>query len=266
MTYRELLDAAIGDPPPTAIDLDQVIKRQRRLIRVRRAGVCGVAAAAVLAVTLGAGLMVDGSARKTGVLPAVSPSPATVVPTDPRMREVDSPGGRRFQAAVTEALRREAPELRWVVGVQRGDPDVWSKPTQDAPSLSFYWAGSLRSPGFQAFGAAIRGETRGRIGISVQRPVKKAEVTSYFRCSDDPLWQACGVSTGPGGEQVRYLDGGVVAAGSPPPGGLPAARRIDVLRPDGTYLKVQYGGNDAQFLLSVEQMTRIALDPAIAAS
>src|SRR5215217_664028 len=58
---RQLFDDAIGSPPPSTVDVEAVIARQRRAALVRRVGGPGlVAAAAVAAVTFGVALAVPG--------------------------------------------------------------------------------------------------------------------------------------------------------------------------------------------------------------
>ena len=54
MSYQKILEEAVGEIPPTSIDVDQVIARQRRWIRLRRLGVVAAAAVTVGAVVFGA--------------------------------------------------------------------------------------------------------------------------------------------------------------------------------------------------------------------
>lgn len=62
---RELLDEAIGVAPPTRIDVDATIARQRRILLLRPAGVL-VAAFATVAAIVVAGNGLAGPMRRTG--------------------------------------------------------------------------------------------------------------------------------------------------------------------------------------------------------
>lgn len=35
MTYQQVFDQAIGEPPPSTVDLDRVLRRQRRAARLQ---------------------------------------------------------------------------------------------------------------------------------------------------------------------------------------------------------------------------------------
>jgi hypothetical protein len=50
MTYQQIFDEAIGESPPSAVDVDRVVRQQRRARRVRG---WAAAAAAVVTVTVG---------------------------------------------------------------------------------------------------------------------------------------------------------------------------------------------------------------------
>lgn len=73
---HDLLDAQMGTPPPAGIDLDAIVQRERRRLRVRQAGV-GVSFAAVAgAAALLATTLVGGSSHRPD---AAGPPPGTTV-------------------------------------------------------------------------------------------------------------------------------------------------------------------------------------------
>jgi len=101
---RNQLDAAMGDPPRSTVDLDAIVRRQRRAGRLRVAG-AGGATAAVLAGAVAGAIALTGAPAPSGVDTA-SPSPsaagsapaprptATATPT-PRPRPTSCPPGTR---------------------------------------------------------------------------------------------------------------------------------------------------------------------------
>jgi hypothetical protein len=96
---RELLDDAIGTAPPTAIDVDTVMARQRRIGLLRPAGAVA-AALAVLAAVGGVAAVASGSGQQSGTTPA---------PAVTRTREPVDQIMRRQSAAINELLRANLP-------------------------------------------------------------------------------------------------------------------------------------------------------------
>src|SRR5512139_2730007 len=86
-TNRDLLNREIGTPPPSTIDIDALIVRQRRYVRLRQAGIglstaaMTLAVAAVLVLVPRAGVTpgspdVAGSPTKTAIQPLPDPRKA----------------------------------------------------------------------------------------------------------------------------------------------------------------------------------------------
>lgn len=118
MSYRKLLDDAVGTAPPSTVDIEGVITRGRRATRLRRfaAGgsvAAGVATVAALSVAASLGL----SAPNGGGTPASTPKRAraeSVMKTEQRLTK-----------AVTDGFADDFPDttfdkLDWPGGYQRG--------------------------------------------------------------------------------------------------------------------------------------------------
>ncbi|MGV9765174.1 hypothetical protein [Micromonospora tulbaghiae] len=244
MTYRQIFDEAIGDAPPTAVDVDALVAREGRRRR-RRVGAY-TSAAAVLALALGVGVVVQPGASG-GPAPAHSAASATAR-TEPE----------RLQAAILAAFNREAPDLRWVQGASTGDRETWEGPVTDEPPWSvkpFQWESKT---GWFAVGVAARGEVRSYLTIDVGR--MRPGHTAPGECT--PSQVKCRSFTGPAGELVvandaegRHLAGTVTER--------TVLRTVTVERADGTHVTVQTHSATERHLMTVEEMAAVALDPEI---
>lgn len=127
--YRELLDTAIGTAPPSTVDLESIVARQRRLRVLRGSGAAGAAVATVAVLTvvaLAVGHPGAGNPRlSVGGPPAASasaapdPSGATGSPTPaptaypsllgPEPTEPPSAAEERLQVAIRDAVHAVAP-------------------------------------------------------------------------------------------------------------------------------------------------------------
>ncbi|SCL38224.1 hypothetical protein GA0074692_4940 [Micromonospora pallida] len=112
MSYRQALDAAIGDSPVSTVDVDRIISGQRRARKLRIWGASGAGAAAVLAVTLTVALL-PGSTT-SNVHPATGPEVTTTVGTTADLL--------RMESAVNTALMREASNITFLPRPQPGNP------------------------------------------------------------------------------------------------------------------------------------------------
>ncbi|MFI2708838.1 hypothetical protein ACH495_01725 [Micromonospora sp. NPDC018662] len=248
MTYRQIFDEAIGEPPPSAVDIDTLVareeRRRRRLVGKYTASV----ATAVLALALGAGTLV-GPGSATGPAPAYSAASATAV---------DRAG--RLRSAMLAALDREAPDLRWVRGAGPvTDQATWGGPLTGTPQWSvqpFQWESMT---GWSGVGVAARGDVRSYLGVFVGRP-RPGQTAGPQRCTPGPL--KCRSFTGPDGERVvvadfegrRTVPGPVVRI---------VERFVTVVRTDGTWVQVETHPAADRYLLTAEEMIGVALDPAI---
>jgi hypothetical protein len=88
---QDQLDHEMGTPPPSTVDLDEIIVRQRRLVRLRQLGVAGSAVAVAVVFTLVLAMLPRaGDARGTvqaGATHQPSPTASAPAPLTPRQRE-----------------------------------------------------------------------------------------------------------------------------------------------------------------------------------
>lgn len=93
-TNRDLIDDEIGTPPPSTVDVDAVMARQRRRVRVQRVGLVISAGAMTVAIVVVLSVLPhSGNAPRltAGAAPTASAkaSPAKTAPTDPRTAEAE---------------------------------------------------------------------------------------------------------------------------------------------------------------------------------
>jgi hypothetical protein len=186
-TYQELIDAEIGALPPSTVDVDAVVRRQRRLARTRRTGV--VVAAGVVAATLVTGIGIlqqAGGVRSPDAAAQASPSAS---PADPRRAEAER---------LTGELRTALDEL--LPGV-----DYLPYPQDDGPTgdpLAFvdrggYFLATAKIRDSQGVGGlkVLTGDLNGVYGIA--------------ECPGDPapldVELACDIVPVPGGGAVMRL-------------------------------------------------------------
>lgn len=246
MSYRQLLDEAIGDAPASRIDVDQVITRQRRNGRLRRWGVCGAGAAAVLAVTATAAL----------VFPTAGRHPEPTVPAVPRITTVaGTPEDlARLDAAVIASVTRQAPEVKWEDQLSPGQPR-WRYGTEPPNTVENY---------FGQGGIAVNG-VEAHLGVQIERFASRR---TRMSCAYMSPGAECQDSVGPDGERIEVLTGGRVD--KDPNGGQRTSklRDVTVVRPGDVMVSVTLMSSlsqlDGALPLTAEQLVAIALDPSIA--
>ncbi|GIG91717.1 hypothetical protein [Plantactinospora endophytica] len=262
MSHRTILEEAVGEIPPTTIDIDRLIAGQRRRVRLQRVGTTAAAVAAVATVTVGAVAVVG---RPPADLPA-QPGP-TAAP----VRTPVPSAGNPFQPvdwAIFAVVARVAPDLEWAphVAVGPDEPPIWLS----GPMLR----GDIPH-GHMGQGGVRSGDRVGRLLVQIDR-------TQTIRpCTPDAVRDRnCIDSTGPAGEQIRSesVRGPIVRVPRQtyPPGetlrpvptsdpsvAYATTRWVQVQRPDGTYLIVTVRGDGEDPPLTIEQLTAIALDPTV---
>jgi hypothetical protein len=229
MTYRQILDEAIGDSPVSAVDVDQVIAHQRRGEKLRRWGVAGAGAAAVIAVI----------AIATQVLPHQSPVEPAAVP--PITTVAGTPEDLlRLDDAVFAALKREVPNLTL---------NSWDH--TDRTLVAYTGQSNITIDGATA-----------HLMVAVER--FGARRTAGWNCTGAVA--LCRQSSGPGGERLwtQVIPQGTILNGQ----AISISEQIvRILRPaDDTLVTVNLSGLNEKGPgpITVEQQTAIALDPAIA--
>ncbi|MEU7931694.1 hypothetical protein [Micromonospora echinofusca] len=253
MTYREIFDAAIGDTPPSSIDLDRVILRQRRLVRTRRLGAYASAAGGVLALVLGASLVVD----RPDMQPA-APASASRPPHRKSNQDLPTEAAGRYRDGVAAALVARAPGVRWVPPTAVGRGVVPTGPAGDAPvggaSEDYRNVGfSVRAYPVDPIGAF--GNDFSVLALVEPQPGLNRDVMDCGK----QIVDSCGLSTGPDGARVRETARAQEAFGG---GAVTHYRRVDVLHPDGTWIRISLHSRDGRFVLTPEQLRDLALDPA----
>ncbi|MGW5717151.1 hypothetical protein ACWEVP_13380 [Amycolatopsis sp. NPDC003865] len=283
---RDQFDAAIGAVPPSTVDVDAVLDRERRRARVRRvanpwtAAGAGVAAVAVAVAVV----FVPGGSGATPVMPGSPPSappssdPCSVDPYPPQtgapIPEKADVAASRLTGVLTAAVQqRLAPGTKLSSNAQGKYP----KGEQHGP-LSFFHVFSARvahkstcSGGedyFMAAATTADGPRQGNVWAIVTRLGGNA--TPATECGKPPegMQLSCELKTGPHGETV------VEETLSSP--GQATSNRTNVTRRDGTGVMVesQNVADDAKKdhpdgpdmpapPLSLAQLTDIALDPGL---
>ncbi|MFG3688190.1 hypothetical protein [Micromonospora sp. NPDC047740] len=248
MSYRTMFREAVGEIPPTSIDMDRVIARQRRARRLRRVGVAALAAAAVGVVLVGT-TAVTGRPR-AGV-------PAVPSPTNPPVRTPAPSSGASFTAmdlAIFEAVGRVAPDLDWAPrrGAPEGEGAVWFS----GPSLSGY-----TPDGYHGHGRVRSGDRMGVLSVQITD-----DWGPLGACTAEALrTSGCAVTTGPAGEKIMTLSARNPALGPDlKPSGIAVSSSVQVQRSDGVTIIVRIRGEDEDPPLSIAQLAALALDSAVA--
>ncbi|MFG1778678.1 hypothetical protein ACGFIR_02010 [Micromonospora sp. NPDC049051] len=252
MTYREIFDAAIGDAPPSSIDVDGVILRQRRLVRTRRLGAYASAAGGVLALVLGAGLVVD----RPDMQPAASAS-ASRPPHRKSNQNLPTEAAERYQNGLAAALGARASGVRWVPLTAVGRGALPTAPAGEAPVGGAYE--DFRNVGFSvhAYPVDPAGAFSNEVSALALAEPQPGMNRDVMDCGKQVV-DSCGLSAGPDGARVRET-AAVRAHGS---GDVLHYRRVDVLHRDGTWIRISLHSRDGRFVLTPEQLRELALDPA----
>lgn len=249
MSYQRILDDVIGDSPVSNINLDQVIHRQRRGIRIRRWTGAGLGAAALVAVTASTILLVP--ERNTGLEPAASATPN--VPT-----EIGTPADRaRLDNALTAAIKRAAPGATSTVLSRTA---VYIRKSREiAPKLSLNGV-----EGYLAKADLTVDGQPGTLQFELDRDGRQMFTESL--CPKE----YCQLTMGARGEKIRQTQSGGARTGGPSGNGRVHNQTVEVLWPDGrraqvllTRSPVANSSGPDSLPLSLDQMTAIARDPEV---
>jgi hypothetical protein len=283
---KEQFDAAIGETPPSTVDVDAVLERERHRARVRRvvnpwttagAGVAAVAVGAVLVLTPGSGTaVVPGAAGTPSAPPSAPPSPDSCGfdprPTGAPIPEKSAVAANRLTPVLTAAVQQRVAAGTQLSAHAQGE---YPKGSQHGP-LTFYHVFSAPVPHdgacsggedyFMAAATTADGPRKGNVWAIVTRLGGMS--APQTECSKPPeLAQgSCERKTGPHGEIV-------VESTFTFPGG-PTVNDTNVTKPDGTGVIVesQNVAESAKLAgppempsppLSLAQLTEVALDPGL---
>jgi hypothetical protein len=293
MSHQHLFEPVIGVPPPSTLDVDEFIGRQRRAQRRRRIGAIGTGAAAAFAVTVT--VLAAVSAVRGGPAPDdggasshETPPPtvgAYVRPTDPAAFHAE------FAARMNPAVRAAVLAVRPDVTLEDNDvvPDTeglefgHNRPDQAPPTVpeTYYASADVRDA-----------EGRGMLEIAVGFTVAEAD---QVYANGWPSWpemgldtvcptdgtetlSACDASTGPDGSRIvaktRYFVNGVPVDEYTQ--GASVEYEVHVTKPDGTQLQLwstnfdRYAPGPANLdddrvrpPFSAAELTEIAVQPAL---
>lgn len=290
MSHQHLFEPLIGVRPPSTLDLDAFIARQRRAQRNRRITAAGASVAATLVIVLGAAMAVTiprGGPAVTGPGGPTDEPPPTVgdyiPPTDPAA----------FHAATTARLTTAA-----LAAVPAVRPEVTLADNAEVPTAGILEFGHNRPSGAPAtvpdtyYASADARDAGGlglieiAVGFTVDEPdrVYVDEWATWpdlfldVRCPPpaEERLSGCTASTGPRGELIvaktRYFVDGELADG--PATGAAVEYEVHVTKPDGTQIQLwsanfdrsrpglRFGPYDrAEPPFSPEQLAEMALRP-----
>ncbi|TDC32520.1 hypothetical protein E1211_20700 [Micromonospora sp. 15K316] len=247
MSYRKIFNEAVGEIPPSSIDLGRVIARQRRRLRLRRHTAIVAAAVTVAAITVG----VAATTGRPRAVPPAAPSPSPTVRT-PALghKQAFTP----TDMALFEAMGRVAPDLEWVLqnGAWEGS-GVWNS----GASTTGY-----TPDGYMGQGRVRSGDRAGHLSVGIP-----LDWGPLLPCPSDQVKKnRCATTTGPDGEtiQTRSARNPDTHSGRSPTG-FTMSHSVWVKRPDGVVIYAQIMGEDEDPPLTPAQLTALALDPAVAA-
>jgi hypothetical protein len=262
---QQLFERIIGEPPPSTVDVEQIIRRERRGRRRRWLGGAGAGLAAA-AVTLSIGAV--GAARTGGPPPSGAQPPATVpAPSsvDPGRDVRDS--SERLSRAMREAVRRVAPAAELAGAPGRAPLFVKGLRLETRTNVPSPRVGGMLPKGDVFVGGADVwvGDRHGHLNIEVSMGAHHPALA----CGPPRKQPGCSEVEGPGGAQVIRLTTGKVVADR-----QGTAYTVIAQFADGRAVQIEHdnlvrgeqraGGRlSARPPLSVDQLTRIALDPAL---
>lgn len=263
--HRKLFDDAIGPVPPSTVDVDAVVARQRRAAVIRRVAGPGFAAAAgVVAVTFGIAVALPGGTGGTGgLVPGAGPgtSPPTTTEQAPSssapscgasgrpVTEDPAVAAARLTEVMTAAVRARLPDAQLA-----GDPTANTPDDRQYGPLEFF-SGRAMGVGtacpnvldwFRA--SAIVAGTVGPGDISAFIGRVDDPDGPHKECEDRPSGGpenpevTCGQQAGPNGEQIVVYT--TIEPRLHPTGPRVKIHEVHVAKPDGTGV-VLYSKNTA---------------------
>ncbi|WBB65871.1 hypothetical protein [Micromonospora sp. WMMD812] len=205
MTHQ-VFDELIGTPPPSRVDVDGIVRRERRSRSARR---LGGALAAVLALALAVGVRDrPGAAEVTPRASASSPTADTrfrlVFDTD----ETADATARRLGQELDRAMRKVAPGAVWFwMPDQPGEP---RRPDGQAPTFSHRGRADLINGSSGLSYQGRRGALRLSISPEVHSDASSGPVSYYWACrmppdvrEDNRYHRVCEEATSPGGARMK---------------------------------------------------------------
>lgn len=289
---KQLFDAAIGEVPPSTVDVEAVIARGRRADRMRRVASPVLATVAAVAVLLGGVAVVNLSDDDEGsFVPAGPPSTTKAAPSSTAPK-TDSPCAEMLPTAPPQPEEPDVTEdrlsgvLDQVVSDKLGKgATLQSNPIAKDQNLkhlgpleAYHWYSEPIEieDGCQggedyyiAYASVKSAKGTASVMVIVARAGGSAGGEDVIRCDPNvvaPGRTSCHTETTPNGDKV-LLTGLSADKGS-------ATNRVDVLRTDQTFVVIEasnmatsgkYAGppDASKIPLTKEQLKQIALDPDV---
>lgn len=290
---KQLFDDAIGEVPPSTVDVEAVIARGRRADWVRRAANPVLATVGAVAVLLGGVAVVllpDGDAD--GFAPAAPPTTSTtplptsespcagMTPTAPPQPERPAVTEDRLTDVLTDAVSSRLPEGATLVKNPIAKDQAGR---QLGPLEASHWYSEPKPHGsgcrggedyYLADASVTSPDGTGSVSVLVARAGGMGGTADIIACDDpevavDADATSCRTEATPNGDLVKVT-------GLGKGGGMQGSRtyRVDVLRADQTFVVVtsanmatsgKYPGHPtaSKIPLSHEQLKAIALDPRL---
>lgn len=250
---REMLDEAIGEVPPSTVDVDGVVARGRRAARIRRVANPWVATAAgVVAITFGAvAVLLPGNQGGTVGAGGAPPAPVssvitssvppstpvtcggrTAVPQVPAAEAAATSG--RLTSALTSAVQAALPPGGQLTANPTGE---YPKGTPHGP-LEFYYVFQPLVPlergcqgGVSEYSAwatiSVSGVKKGNLMALITPPSENSQPLACSGGTVEGAQYSCNRQTGPNGEAI-------LTSTLTQNGGGPTLYRVEVDRLDGT--------------------------------
>jgi hypothetical protein len=289
---KQLFDDAIGEVPPSTVDVDAVVARGRRADRMRRVASPALATVAAVAVLLGGVAVVMLSGADADYAPAVppgptrttSPAPTSVdpcegtTPTGPPQPEEPAVTEDRLTAVLTELV---SGELGPGATLEQNPIAKDRKGRKLGPLETYHWYSTPKpyDTGCQggedeySADASVRSpDGVGSISVIVSRLGGWGGDRDSITCDDPGVAvdeTACRTEATPDGDLIKLTSVGTGAAmkGS-------KTLRVDVVRADDTYVLIEaanmatsgkYPGppTASKIPFTHDQLKEMALDPAL---
>jgi len=289
---KQLFDLAIGEVPPSTVDVDGVVARERRVAWVYRAANPWVATSAgVVVVAVGAAVLLAPGPSAGHVAPAASETSTQSSTPSPPPSPPTGCGGTGITAPPTSEEPSAA--ITRLTGVLTADVLQHSAPgtTLEANPLAEYPKGTPRGPlefyhvrsdvvqhpegacgggddYFSARATTVLAERKGNVFVIIGRLGGHASPSTECGPAPADMQETCVREAGPGGEIV------LKTTLSQSSGAGPTIHRVDVTKTDGTGIilnaenvgtDAKYGGlpNSPEPPLTLDQLVGIALDPKV---
>jgi hypothetical protein len=252
MSYRQVLDDAIGQAPPSTIEVSGIIGRQRRRMAMRRAvGAAGTAAVVVALVVASLTLARSGIRESSPIAPGVASDPAALV-------------GSHLDQTLWTDLSTAAPGLLWVTESQ---PTLRLKSRPDSRDWFSEWNVQDAHRIYVGQGTV---SVHGRIGtVLFNIDYYPGGPSCPAPGSDATKDGTCTITAGPGGAAIQT---DVYHYAHTDPAQIEVI--VTAYRPDGLRVMAEnrnqsgalenVGATGMAPPLTAAQLTRIAEDPAFA--